>query len=58
MAQMPNNNIGLALIFRKFRMMSEDQQKQFCNGIFFEYNKHFNNVIAQISQLKNQLKII
>ena len=25
MSQMPNNNIGLALIFRKFRMMNVDQ---------------------------------
>lgn len=24
MSQMPNNNIGLALIFRRFRMMSDD----------------------------------
>jgi hypothetical protein len=29
MSQMPNNNIGLANIFRRFRMMTLEHQKQF-----------------------------
>jgi hypothetical protein len=29
MSQMPNNNIGLALIFKRFSQMSEEEQKQY-----------------------------
>jgi len=32
MSQMPNNNIGLTLIFRRLRLMGQDQQKQFVSN--------------------------
>jgi hypothetical protein len=62
MSQMPNNNIGLALIFRRFSQMSVDEQKEYvshptplthlqCFNIFNEYNKHFTDVSAHIEML-------
>lgn len=35
--QTPNNNIGLAQIFRMFRQVDEQQQKQYLFGLYMEY---------------------
>ena len=45
MSQMPNNNIGLAFIFRRFRSMEINQQKQFVSTICW---RHINIVFKHL----------